>query len=586
MSTTADAAEKVDAKRGRESDAVDGAAGATGAAGTADAPEGVPPAKVQRTDSRRDAAAAGSGSGCANDAGNDADNAADNADNGEASSQRLAKRKVAIFFGYCGSGYSGLQVNPGVKTIEGDVFDAFCRAGAVSEDNAVNPNKVQLQRAARTDRGVHAAGNLLTLKLILEPPQVPEGQTLVEYVNTLLPEQIRLWDIRRVQSAFNARTSCDSRMYEYLLPTYVFLPPKPMSSMWRMLRRLDHAPDGEAQEGETDLAPWEDPLTRDDPVLNHPFWREHGYTSDFATDVAAKRNWRISAEQLDRVRAVFSEYTGSHNFHNYTVGKEFRDKSAYRNMKRLSISEPQLIEGTEWVSVKLHGQSFMLHQIRKMIGLLVLLGRTNAPKSLISETYGPARIHVPKAPGLGLLLEEPFFAGYNIKVANSNARIEKQVQTLRSKGVAFDAPAVVQANSGIREAVDYDAFRARMDAFKQRFIYDEIHRTEAETSEYVFMCAVLTRFAKWLNYLDVFVGPDFEYLNARGVVPQCAILRVGEQRRAPGGQPRAKKEHEQNAQHQQNEQHPQNEQHQQHELLGIESDDDEGGSVPAAELEG
>lgn len=256
---------------------------------------------------------------------------------------------MAIFFGYCGSGYSGLQVcvrmltrNPGVKTIEGDVFDAFCRAGAVSEDNAVNPNKVQLQRAARTDRGVHAAGNLLTLKLMLEPPQLPEGQTLVEYVNTLLPPQLRLWDIRRVQSAFNARTSCDSRMYEYLLPTYVFLPPKPFSAMWRMLRRLDYEnkDSGSAEDatGTTEkLAPWDDPLIRDDPVLNHPFWREHGFESDFATDVTAKRNWRIPPEQLERVRTIFNEYTGSHNFHNYTVGKEFRDRSSFRNMKRLTV---------------------------------------------------------------------------------------------------------------------------------------------------------------------------------------------------------------------------------------------------------
>ena len=43
----------------------------------------------------------------------------------EGPTARLAKRKVAIFFGYCGSDYSGLQVNPGVKTIEGDIFDAF-----------------------------------------------------------------------------------------------------------------------------------------------------------------------------------------------------------------------------------------------------------------------------------------------------------------------------------------------------------------------------------------------------------------------------------------------------------------------------
>jgi tRNA pseudouridine38-40 synthase len=31
-----------------------------------------------------------------------------------------------------------------VKTIEGDIFDAFCTAGAVSKENAVNPVKVCL----------------------------------------------------------------------------------------------------------------------------------------------------------------------------------------------------------------------------------------------------------------------------------------------------------------------------------------------------------------------------------------------------------------------------------------------------------
>ena len=34
-------------------------------------------------------------------------------------------------------------------------------------------------RAARTDRGVHAAGNLLSLKLILQPDGLQEGETLV-----------------------------------------------------------------------------------------------------------------------------------------------------------------------------------------------------------------------------------------------------------------------------------------------------------------------------------------------------------------------------------------------------------------------
>ena len=409
---------------------------------------------------------------------------------------RLPKRKVAVKFGYCGIGYSGLQINPGVKTIEGDIFDAFCRAGAVSKDNAVNPNKVGLQRAARTDRGVHAAGNLLSLKLILEPAELPQGQNLIQYVNTLLPPIIRIWGITRVQNSFNARTSCDSRMYEYLLPTYVFLPPKPQSAMWTMLQRMndEHAAknDGKAPESLAE-------------ILDHPFWREQGTKHDFSTDVRAKKAWRMPVEHVDCLRAIFNKYAGSHNFHNFTIGKDFRDRSAQRFMKRLTISDPFLVNDTEWVSIKFHGQSFMLHQIRKMIGLLVLVGRTNAPASLIPETFGPARIHIPKAPGLGLLLEEPLFGAYNSRVASSNNRVREDEK---------------------RDPVAYEEHKSLMQEFKQTYIYDRIMLTEEETFE----------FAKWLNYLDVFQGPDFEFLNPKGIIPTAAILKVGELRRAPGGQ--------------------------------------------------
>lgn len=103
----------------------------------------------------------------------------------------------------------------------------------------------------------------------------------------------------------------------------------------------------------------------------------------------------------------------------------------------------------------------MLHQIRKMIGLLVLVGRSGAPASLIPETYGPARIHVPKAPGLGLLLEEPFFHAYNERLAETNKR----------------------PNADEREAVEYAKYKTQMEQFKQTFIYDRIMKEEEETSE-------------------------------------------------------------------------------------------------------
>jgi tRNA pseudouridine38-40 synthase len=68
---------------------------------------------------------------------------------------RLPKRKVGVAFGYCGTGYSGLQINEGVKTIEGDIFAAFCKLGAISEDNAVNPNKVGREHMLTVGKLVH-----------------------------------------------------------------------------------------------------------------------------------------------------------------------------------------------------------------------------------------------------------------------------------------------------------------------------------------------------------------------------------------------------------------------------------------------
>jgi tRNA pseudouridine38-40 synthase len=82
-----------------------------------------------------------------------------------------------------------------VRTIEGALFEAFVKSGAVSEDNADDPVKVSLARAARTDAGVHAAGNVVNMKLITSPPGVDD---LVAAVNANLPPEIRVWNIVRM----------------------------------------------------------------------------------------------------------------------------------------------------------------------------------------------------------------------------------------------------------------------------------------------------------------------------------------------------------------------------------------------------
>lgn len=55
-----------------------------------------------------------------------------------------------------------------------------------------NSLQVKLGRAARTDAGVHAAGNVVSMKLINIIPGVPD---LVARINEELPPEIRLWSI-------------------------------------------------------------------------------------------------------------------------------------------------------------------------------------------------------------------------------------------------------------------------------------------------------------------------------------------------------------------------------------------------------
>ena len=108
--------------------------------------------------------------------------------------------------------------NPGAATIELDLLKALSVSGAVSSDNSMDPVKIGFSRSARTDKGVHASGQVVTFKMILQDPEI------IEKINAALPPQIRVWGYVRTNKNFNAKTHCDSRFYEYLCPTYVLRP--------------------------------------------------------------------------------------------------------------------------------------------------------------------------------------------------------------------------------------------------------------------------------------------------------------------------------------------------------------------------
>ncbi|KAK3369672.1 pseudouridine synthase [Lasiosphaeria ovina] len=478
-----------------------------------------------------------------------------------AAEERRPKRKVAVLIGYAGTGYHGIQINHKDKTVEGDVFAAFVAAGAISKANADDPKKSSLVRCARTDKGVHAAGNVLSLKLIVE------DEDIVEKINKLLPDQIRIWAIQRTSNGFSCYQSCESRWYEYLMPSYALLPPQPHSFLGKKVvesakekgvleeyfSRLDDVKDFWDEVEKNDIQPILDNLDVDtraevvrlleetgeqeladevvptesnskakakvqkDQVAAIPEVEstESAETSDAmgidsegvstskpvaekeqegekeltpaelalrevkAAYITAKRRYRVTPRRLERLQQALDHYLGTHNFHNYTILKSFADPSAKRHIKSFKVDPtPICIGDTEWLSVKIHGQSFMMHQIRKMIALSVMLVRCGAPLDIINDSYGPRRISIPKAPGLGLMLERPEFTEYNKKAAGLG-----------------------------KEAIDFAKYEDQIQKFKDEYIYRRMFEVEEQENS----------FHLFFNQVDNFRTDYFLWATSGGV---------------------------------------------------------------------
>jgi tRNA U38,U39,U40 pseudouridine synthase TruA len=78
-------------------------------------------------------------------------------------------------------------------------------------------------RVARTDKGVHAAGQVVSLRMRVV--NTPEGREAArKAVNEHLPPTVRCLWIVRVTKGFDARHTANGRRYEYLLPTSVLRP--------------------------------------------------------------------------------------------------------------------------------------------------------------------------------------------------------------------------------------------------------------------------------------------------------------------------------------------------------------------------
>lgn len=114
--------------------------------------------------------------------------------------------RVALKVGYIGTDYHGFQVQPDVKTIEGEIFRALQELNIIS-----SPQEANYTGAGRTDKGVHALGQVIAFDTSVPDLAIPR------VINSELPPSIWVWARANVSADFDPRRDALWREYRYII---------------------------------------------------------------------------------------------------------------------------------------------------------------------------------------------------------------------------------------------------------------------------------------------------------------------------------------------------------------------------------
>eukprot|EP00276_Gloeochaete_wittrockiana_P006347 CAMPEP_0184661672 /NCGR_PEP_ID=MMETSP0308-20130426/39538_1 /TAXON_ID=38269 /ORGANISM="Gloeochaete witrockiana, Strain SAG 46.84" /LENGTH=622 /DNA_ID=CAMNT_0027103139 /DNA_START=181 /DNA_END=2049 /DNA_ORIENTATION=+ len=323
------------------------------------------------------------------------------------------------------------------------------------------------------------------------------SETLLQKLNASLPNDVRAFEVRRQRSSFLARADCNYRRYEYLLPLGVLtwrapacVPPLDTPSPPPAEANLSSEVPSTVSDGHVWRPPHHDPIPPIDPFRQdpeHPFDIDslrrllqhfegthymHNYTAavnkrqkqDRKRREKASRQWTPRHEQADVLCAdnKLEENTGTQQ--DTTEPEELcKDRQKVDNEKaeieagdesgrgrKIGDFDPTLVrtvyqfdceetvvEGKKFVRFTVGGQSFVLHQIRMMVGMVVAVQQGWIQEDLIEVSLNsPIKIRVPIVPGSSLILDSVSAsfnekAGQGAEVVLMSAKAEQEARLFK-----------------------------------------------------------------------------------------------------------------------------------------------------------
>ena len=236
---------------------------------------------------------------------------------------------------YDGTDFSGWQVQPSKRTVQGELEKAVNRM-------AKNPEQpIRVQGSGRTDAGVHALGQVAHFDLPFDIPESGVRKGLA----TMLPFDIEIKKVEKVDADFHAQYSAHTKTYQYRLSNRAF---------------------------------------RD------PFKRNYtGY-------------WPRRIEP-SKIAAAINDYLGEHDWQSFAASG-FQAKTTIRTVTAVKFMND--VEHEELI-FEFTGTGFLYNQIRIMVGVLLEIGGgsrpvDDIPRLLAQKDRQQARL---TAPASGLYLK-------------------------------------------------------------------------------------------------------------------------------------------------------------------------------------
>ena len=216
--------------------------------------------------------------------------------------------KYKAIVSYDGTNFNGFQRQKDYRSVEEEIELAL---------EKMNKKRIRITGAGRTDKGVHALGQVFHFECDLNISETG----LKRGMNSYLPQDIYVKDVKCVDEEFHARYSAKSKVYRYKINMGEYNPIE-VNYVYELCKELDI-------------------------------------------------NKMIEASKL---------FLGEHDFYNFCGYQESIEKNFVRIIESIEIKKDD-----NYVIIEIRGNGFIRYMVRMIVAILVEIGLNKKDESFIKE---------------------------------------------------------------------------------------------------------------------------------------------------------------------------------------------------------